>query len=286
MLLVQSLRIEIMDEENQVVEKTPEQVAVEKEARLLGWVDKSEYRDGEHWVDAETFVKRGKEINPILRKNNETLLKKLAERDREIAEVKAVAAEFKKFTKDAAERKVKELETQIKELREQKKTAVTQGDGEAVVALDDAIDEIKEQQRAAKAEVAKPEPKPQPETLPLDPDLVSWMEENTWFGSDMKMTRVADAIGVEIAQSYPALQGKAFLEKLNEELEEVLPAKYKKTQRANLVEGNTTSANRPTASRSKHSYENLPSDAKAACDRYVKQGLMTKEQYVEEYDWD
>ena len=67
--------------EEQIVEKTEQQIQVEKEARTLGWVPQSEYRDGDHFVDAETFVKRGKEINPILRKNNEILLRKLAERD-------------------------------------------------------------------------------------------------------------------------------------------------------------------------------------------------------------
>lgn len=264
------------------VEKTPEQIQVEKEARLMGWVDKSEYRDGDHWVDAETFVKRGKEINPILRKNNETLLKKLEERDREIAEVKKVAEEFKKFTKESAERKVKELEQQLKDLREQKKDAVTSGNGEAVVAIDEQIDEIKEQVQEAK----KPkETSTVSEPVTLDPVITEWMGENTWFGSDTKYTRIADAIGAEIAQSHPSLRGKEYFDKLDEELAEVLPEKYTKQQRRpNPVEGSTRSVERPSSN--KRSYENLPADAKAACDRYVKQGLMTKEQYVEEYPWD
>jgi hypothetical protein len=29
----------------------------------------------------------------------------------------------------------------------------------------------------------------------------------------------------------------------------------------------------------------LPSEAKAACDRFVKQKLMTREQYVADFDW-
>jgi hypothetical protein len=31
------------------------------------------------------------------------------------------------------------------------------------------------------------------------------------------------------------------------------------------------------------SYAALPDDAKKACDRFVKQGLMTKEQYIKDY---
>ena len=36
----------------------------------------------------------------------------------------------------------------------------------------------------------------------------------------------------------------------------------------------------------KKSYENLPSEAKAACDKFVKQGLMTREEYVKEFEWE
>jgi len=58
---------------------------LEREARVFGWVPKEEFRGSDtDWVDAEVFVKRGKEINPILRKNNELLLKKLDEKGKEI----------------------------------------------------------------------------------------------------------------------------------------------------------------------------------------------------------
>ena len=89
-----------MSEEDKV-EQTPEQISTEKEARVLGWVPKDDFRDGDHWVDADTFVRRGKEINHIIRKNNETLLKKLDEANREIAEVKKVAKEFAKCLSSA-----------------------------------------------------------------------------------------------------------------------------------------------------------------------------------------
>jgi hypothetical protein len=36
---------------------------------------------------------------------------------------------------------------------------------------------------------------------------------------------------------------------------------------------------------SSQSYDNLPAEAKAACDRFVKQKLMTREQYVADFDW-
>ena len=53
-------------------------IEVEKEARLQGWVPKDEFRGKEtDWIDADIFVQRGREINPILRKNNERITKEL-----------------------------------------------------------------------------------------------------------------------------------------------------------------------------------------------------------------
>jgi hypothetical protein len=265
---------------------TEGQVQAEKEARLLGWVPKEEFRDGEHWVDAETFVKRGKEINPILRKNNETLLKKLDEANREISEVKKVAKDFEKFQKEQAERKVLALETELKALKEQKKAAITQGDGETVVDIDEQIDALKEEQRLAK-EVPKEIPSPKQAPVTLDPLVTSWMEVNTWFITDQKYTRIADAIGQEINATRPDLKGQAFFDELDKELEEVLPEKYLKQGRRSPVEaGAPASTSRPKTGTKKQSYENLPPDAKAACDRFVKQGFMTRESYVAEYDWE
>jgi len=52
------------------------------------------------------------------------------------------------------------------------------------------------------------------------------------------------------------------------------------------MEGSPNGTARPTVSSGKKSYGNLPPEAKAACDKFVKQGLMTKEAYVAEYDWE
>jgi len=257
---------------------------IEKEARLMGWVPKEDFRDGDHWVDAETFVQRGKEINPILRKNNENLLKKLDEATREVAEVKKVAKEFEVFQKEATERKVADLEKQLKELKNQKKEAITAADGDLVVELDEAIDVVKEQQAAAKKVADKPVASSQ-EPVVLDPLVVNWMEDNKWFTTDLKMTRIADAIGASINAEFPNLRGQAFFDKLDEELKETFPEKFGKTSRQSPVEGNTDGTRRP-ANKNKKSYENLPADAKAACDKFVKQGFMTRENYVAEYEWE
>ena len=46
-----------------------------REAKTLGWVPKDQFRgSADDWVDASTFVERGKQVMPILNHNNERLM--------------------------------------------------------------------------------------------------------------------------------------------------------------------------------------------------------------------
>ena len=287
-----------MTEENKQVDQQPDQQQeqaqidpqIEKEARLFGWVPKEEFRGSESdWVDADVFVKRGKEINPILRKNNELLMKKLDEKAKEIDSIKADVETFKKFQKESFERKAAEYEVQIAQLKTKKRDAIAAGDGDLVVDLDDQIDSLKEAQREAKEESKKkPEEPKQTEaqvSVPEDPELQSWLGRNTWFGEDTEMTDMANGLGTAVRRQFPHLTGRAFLDKLDEKIVEYFPEKILgKKPRTSAVDstGNTRAGGNP----GKKSYENLPPDAKAACDKFIKQGwIKTKQEYVDNYDW-
>lgn len=257
----------------------------EDEARAQGWVSKDEFRgDDSDWVDAETFVKRGKEIMPILRKNNEKLLKELADAKKAAEEAREAAREFKQYQKELTERKVSELKLQIEQLKQAKKDAISSGDGDRVIAIDDAIDDLKEQQQSVKIEADK---KAKEAAVPAEPEfddnLKGWLAKNDWFGRDTRMTSIANGLGEDIRREKPHLVGVEFLEQLDKELAEYFPEKFGKAKRQNPIEGGG-SGGRPTGGRK--SYDNLPADAKAACDKFVKQGLMTREEYLSSYDWE
>lgn len=258
---------------------------VEQEARMMGWVDKDEFRGNENdWVDADSFVKRGREINPILRKNNEKLLQELTKTRAEIEEIRKSAEEFKAFQKEAFERKIQEYKKEVDTLKEAKKDALREGDHDLVVEIDDRISETRDKIKAA--EVEPPKEKETPPQQALDPDLKEWMDRNSWFGQDVEMSQRTNALGSLLATRNPGLKGKAFLEKLDEALKEEFPERFgSKRERPNPVEGGGTGP-RSTAKAGKRSYENLPADAKAACDKFVRQKLMTAEEYVAMYDWE
>jgi hypothetical protein len=260
----------------------------QKEARIFGWVPKEEFRGSEDdWVDAEVFVKRGKEINPILRKNNELLMKKLDEKAKEIDSIKASVEEFKKFQKESFERKTAEYDVQIAQLKSQKREAIAEGNGDLVVDIDDQLDSLKEAQREAKeASKAKPEPEqPAQVSIPDDPELQGWLNKNNWFGNDIEMTELANTLGSSVRKQFPHLTSRAFLEKLDDKIREYMPNKFL----GNKAKGSAVDSSgsvRGTGSSGKKSYDNLPDDAKQACDRFIKQGwIKSKQEYIDSYDW-
>ena len=274
-----------MNEENVISNEITNEV--QQEAESQGWVPKERFRGHEaDWVDAEMFVKRGREILPILKKNNENLMKDLNATREQLKEFREAAEEFKKFQKESYERKANEYETRIKEIKESRAQAISDGDGQKVNALDDELDEAKDSLREAKA-AAKETPPATPAEAPpvaLDPNLQSWLDRNKWFGDDRRLTGIANGIGDSLRLENPTLKGQAFLDKLDEVLAEEFPAKFgKKATPTSRVESGSGRQGR--AAGGARSYDNLPSDAKAACDRFVKQKLMSKEDYVSSYDW-
>ena len=264
-------------------------VEVEKNARHFGWVSKEEFRGNEaDWVDAETFEKRGKEINPILRANNDRLKKELEvtreKHDKEIAELRAATEEFKSFQKDSYERKQKQLQDELLSLKDQRKEAIREGDADLVVELEDRIEEVKDERSKKQEKGPEPVVNVQAEPVKYDPSLTEWIDGNKWFGNDIEATEIVNGLGTSIRRQFPNLQGKEFLEKLDERIESVLPQlRGNPNQERASVDSSTT---RGSSTTKKKGYDNLPADAKAACDKFVKQGLFkSKQEYVDLYDW-
>ena len=233
-----------------------------KEAKRQGWVPQDEYSGPEDkWVDADTFVKKGKEINALLRKDNDFL-------KREVAEMKTTMMEFKKFHADTEKRA---YERAMADLRDQKKEAISTGDGDKVLQIDDAIDELKSQK-----------PVPVKATPQIDPSFIQWNEENKWFGQDKELTNEANLIGEVIKRQNPTLLGAEFLDEVTKRVKKMYLEKFTNANRnrPSPVEGTTA----PKAnSKGGKGYNDLPPEAKAACQKFEKQGLITREAYLKEY---
>ena len=257
-------------------EEAPERnMEIEAEARTMGWSDKTDWRGNpDDWRSAEEFVERGREILPIVLKNKNELLKKNQILEDQLKEMKTTMEEFKEYRKADKDRAYKQALT---ELKEKKKEAIEEADGDLVVKIDDAIDELRE----AHTEPVKVATKEEPA---LHPEFISWMDENPWYRTDVALQHASNAAGVEVQLENPSLQGKAFFDAVTAKVKERYPEKFGGGRRSapSAVE---SGQGQPRSGSKKQTYENLPADAKAACDKFVKQGLMTKEEYVKDFEW-
>ena len=108
------------------------------------------------------------------------------------------------------------------------------------------------------------------------------------------MTAYADSIAPSVGRKH---QGAAFYETIGTEIRKKFPDKFTNTrrQKARGVEpGGTGGGGRRGNG---HTYADLPADAKAACDRFIKQGMFkgadggvlpvekARDKYTEQYDW-
>ena len=160
-----------MSEENVVVDvATPNPSEVE--ARKFGWVPQEEFHgDPNQWRDADTFLRKGREINGFLRKDLEKLNTRNATLEAELTEPRETMTEFSKFHQETAKR---EYDRALRDLRELKKEAIAEGDGDRVVQIEDAIDQLK-QEKLPEVKAPKEPPK-------VDPVFIQWRTEPVvWY---------------------------------------------------------------------------------------------------------
>ena len=242
----------------------------EAEARVDGWVSQEEWKgDPNKWIPAEDFVKRGETIRPIVQAKFRKSLATVEDLRREMETQKGVFGEFQKFQEQALAKANKEREDAIAQLEVERKKAISEGDGDAFDRADKKLQDLRQ------APVKEP-PKENPE-------VASWKAENTWYGSDRALTAIADGLSDVVKAENPGLRGKAFLDKLTERVKSEVPHKFENPRRQEQLTGD---GQRKGNSKAK-SYENLPADARAACDKFVKTiPGFTVEKYLATYSWE
>lgn len=268
-----------MSEDTNDVDVKPSEAEVK--AKQFGWVTKDEWQgDESQWRPAEEFLRRGEEVAGFVRKDLERVKGDLAKRDLELAEIKATMEEFRKYHNETEARAYKRA---LDDLKTQKAEAVEMGDGKRVVEIDEEIGKIKEVQQKIETETKKPVPKPDQDS---DKAYYEWEKTNSWYVNDAELHDIADGMAEVVRRKNPNLVGIEFLEAVTKKVKEIVPEKFENPNRQAQNVSSSSDGRAPSGNSKKKSYENLPADAKEACDKFVKQKLMTREQYVAEYSWD
>jgi hypothetical protein len=257
-------------------ENTNEVSASDVEAQKFGWVPKEDFKgDESEWKDSETFLKRGKEINGFLRKDLEKLQKATEADKAAIAEMKATMEEFRKYHNDTEARAYKRA---LEDLKQQKIEAIEAGQGAVVVAIDEQIENIREAQNVPKETVKQPSQNDNAEYR-------AWAKENLWYATDNELKAYADLVADDVAAEAPNKKGHEFLEEVTKRVKEAHPDKFINPARKTASVSSSSDGRSPSPTKKK-SYNDLPPEARQACDKFVKQKLMTQEQYISEYDWE
>ncbi len=263
----------------------------EQEASKIGWVPKEHFKgDPERWVDAETFLERGKEVMPILKANNERMTGELNQTRAELARTQEILKasqeaieELKSFNTETA-RQIAE-KSRI-DLLAELKTAKDEGNIEAQATIEDQLDEVKDViKEAKKAKEAKPDLKggngaaPTAEQTRQATEANSWIKDNApWFGQDRRKTALLMAITDEFRAKGRANGYDLYNDALKE-----LDQMYATKPAADRVEGSRGGA---TGSRgSGKAYSDLPSDAKEACERQGKRLVGEGRAFKTVGDW-
>lgn len=244
------------------------------EAKSLGWAPKEEWRGAEDkWVDADEFLKRGLGIHH-LRDSNKKLENTLTQVSGRLSSMeqalRAANATIAALEESHQEDTKAQVEAARAELKEQLAEANREGRHEDVADLTDKLTQLNSAEDVATegkggkkgGKEDKGDEPPQ-----IHPEVVQWFKDNSDFTADKRRVALANVVAAELRQAGDTTIGKAFMEKVAEEVEKTLGPVKRGTSKAESGNGGT---GRRTPGGGGKSYNDLPAEAKEACERQAK----------------
>lgn len=245
----------------------------EAEARRYGWSGPENFKgDPEKFIDAETFVKRAEDYMPIAK----ATIKKLSQRIDQMERTGKQAAEF--FSK-AEERAYERAKADIKA---EMAAAVESGDAAAAEKAFKKFEDLEK-------------PAPLPDVGAIKPEdaaeaLIDWQRDNAWYGTDKLMTQYAE-LQADKMLNEGMLPGPQHLAAILDKVKAKFPEKFvekpsdgdPEPRKRSAVDGGNSIPPR----RGGRTYNDLPAEAKAICDKWVKNGVIKdREAYVKGFDFE
>ena len=258
-------------------EELAEQQQPEERQSPEGFIDKARWvemgRDPDEWRDPDEFAERGEKITGVLKKQRDDLMAEMkALKDDTKQHIDHMRSTVERREQEAYEKAKREHDQQLAAIRAEKKRAVEEGDGDALIRAEEAQDSLRPPQQP-QAHQAPPQ---------MPPEFVEWQGRNDWYANDPKLRRYADAMSMELGPKVQA--GQMSFQQALQEVEKEVKTEFahKFGNQARNQPPAVGDGGAPPAKRGK-SYRDLPADAKQACDKFVRKGIMTKEQYIKDY---
>jgi len=260
------------------------------EAVGMGWIPPTDFKgDMDNFRSPADFVKRGKEYIPFIKQQNkkleeeiETYKVKFGQIETELNATKEQIKEKDRVMKKVLDlhESVSEREYQraLKTIQDQQKDAINNADGDTWQKLEEEKNSL---QKPEKIETKKEEPQTPQEA----PEFTEWKQENSWFNleSDDPNDESIYASVLEQKLIKKGYSGRALLDEITKNVKTRFPERFENPNRQNADLDSASTSGVDTTPKRK-SYNDLPADAKSACDRFVKQGLYKdRNEYVKEY---
>lgn len=289
---------EAPEPQNQGTYVPGEQVSVPSDdtqarARAMGWVPKEEYKGNpDNWRDAGEFVRRGEEILPIVQERNRDLTRKLNELENRLnqkdAEYQTNLSKIERMSAVALHRQREQLQVSYE-------SAMRQAAASADVDRYDQLSRDRDQavaqfDRRIQETVAV---QPQMQQLPTNPpEVEQWVEKNkSWFLKDNALRLEAAGVHESIKNESPYLSLAENLDLVEKTIKARYPKKFGIQPQAPAASSVSYGAVESGGSRlpsgggnRQRGASDMPPEAKAAAERFVKQGIFKDvNEYARDY---
>lgn len=249
---------------------------IEKEAASYGWKPQDQLPQGVTFIPAAEFVERGRQIMPILRENNKTLrtevagLKETLQRMERERVADRVVLQTLEESRDEELRASKEAARE--ELKRELAEAVQAGDSVKVAELTSDL----VQNAAELAVAAKPKPKAKANgeggdgAQPTQVDVATmkaWLQANPEFSKNSRKLALANAVAHEMRVAGDKRVGSEFLDAVAEEVNNTLGGTGAPSRDSKVEGGGRPNGGGGSGSVKGKTYNDLPAEAKAICDR-------------------
>ena len=245
----------------------------EQGAYKEGWRPKEEFSGPEgKWIPADEFMRR----KPLFEKIDGLKSESFQTR-KELQDLKKTLGALTEHHK-----KVREVEYKraLDDLKSAKAEAFENKDLQALQAIDDRMDEIKEDKREFDARAKQEQLVASRQNAGPTPEYQAWAKENDWYTKDRRLRGIADAIGQEYIQSNPQATPNDVFKYVTEEVKKTVPEKFtnQRANRPSAVDGGNPASQ--TAVR-KDQIKLSPVEEEIAR-RFEENGVMTRDQYASE----
>jgi regulator of replication initiation timing len=240
------------------VENTPEYTEVEQRALTMGWRPKEEFNGVEDdFIDAKEFVNRKPLFDKIEHQNKQ---------------IKAVTKSLDALKQHYTTVQETEFNRALKALKQERRVALQDGDGEKFDVIDDQIKDVEKQLVVVQQNANTPAVQ---ETQEVHPEFQSWVGKNPWYNQGGEMRAFADSYGTTLAS-----QGKTPNEVLKEVETAVRRAFPTKFTNPNKVDAPDVGSSRAPSKGRTDGYVELTEQERRIMNTLVQGGHLTKEKYL------